>query len=438
MSFFLSAGVLMATLYPVKAWPATKRYTNSSTAAPLRFSSDGTFQLSIFEDLHTGENAWDSWGPQQDINTIKVIHKVLDKEDPELVVLNGDLITGDNAFLENATIYIEQIVGPLLERNLPWASAYGNHDHQYNLSSDALLAHEQRWPNSRTQKMVAGSELDVGTSNYYLPVFAHNSTSTDESSPDLILWFFDSRGGARFQERDAAGKQIGLKNWVDTKVVEWFQQTNAELVNRYQKTVPSFVFVHIPTYASLAFQQGGVRPHYEPGINDDVPLAPQAQGWCPDSETNDGSCEYGGQDIPFMQAITTIPGIIGVFSGHDHGDTWCYKWDSQLPNMTVAGSGVNLCFGQHSGYGGYGNWERGARQVLISRSQLGAFEADTWIRLESGNVVGAVTLNATYGSDWYPETNNTKTSCPTCNYTVVTPRPDTKKFRQVDILGPHS
>lgn len=432
-------GILLAASLTVNAWPAAKRYTNSSIAtAPLHFSAYGTFQLSIFEDLHTGENAWDSWGPQQDINTVKVINEVLDKEDPNLVVLNGDLITGDNAFLENATIYIEQIVGPLIERDLTWASAYGNHDHQYNLSSDALLAHEQRWPNSRTQKMVPGSELDVGTSNYYLPVYGNNCTEVDACAPDLLLWFFDSRGGARFQERNAAGKQIGLKNWVDIKVVEWFQQMNAQLVNKYQKILPSLVFVHIPTYASLAFQQSGVNPHYEPGINDDVPLAPQAQGWCPDSETNDGSCDYGGQDVPFMQALTTIPGIIGVFSGHDHGDTWCYKWDSQLPNMTVAGNGVNLCFGQHSGYGGYGNWERGARQVLISKSQLGALEADTWIRLESGNVVGAVTLNATYGNDWYPKTNNTKTSCPTCNYTVITPRLDTKRFRQVDILGPHS
>lgn len=280
MSILLSAGMFMATLSPILAWSTTKRYTNSSAAAPLHFSADGTFQISIFEDIHTGENAWDSWGPQQDINTIKVINKVLDKEDPGLVVLNGDLITGDNAFLENATIYIEQIVGPLVERNLPWASAYGNHDHQYNLSSDALLAHEQRWPNSRTQKMVAGSELDVGTSNYYLPVYGENSTVVNDSAPDLILWFFDSRGGARFQERDLDGNQIGLENWVDTKVVEWFQQTNAELVNKYQKTLPSFVFVHIPTYASLAFQQTGVHPHYEPGINDDVPLAPQGQGWC--------------------------------------------------------------------------------------------------------------------------------------------------------------
>jgi hypothetical protein len=409
---------------PAYAWPTTKRYSNSSSVElPLRFNANGTFQISIFEDLHFGENAWDSWGPQQDINSVKVINSVLDRESPDLVVLNGDLITGDNAFLENATIYIEQIVGPLLERNLPWASAYGNHDHQYNLSADALLAHEQRFPNSLTQKMV--QDPQAGTSNYYLPVYDDNCTVTSTCTPLLLLWFFDSRGGARFQTTNSSGAQIGLENWVDVSVVNWFQQTNAALVNAYQKTIPSLAFVHIPPYASLAFQRTGVHPHphYEPGINDDVPLAPQAQGWCADGVTNDGSCEYGGQDGPFMAALAGVPGLVAVFSGHDHGDTWCWRWDSLLPNMTVAGParGVNLCFGQHSGYGGYGNWERGARQVRVQREQMvkGVLEAESWVRLEGGRVVGRVGLNATYGEDWYEATNRSLTVCPSCNYSRV-------------------
>jgi hypothetical protein len=275
-----------------------------------------------------------------------VINEILDRETPGLVVLNGDLITGDNAYLENGTIYIEQITGPLLQRHLPWASTYGNHDHQFNLSADDILAHEQRWPNARTQKMV--NDPNAGTSNYYLPVYS--SDCTTNCTPDLLLWFFDSRGGFRFQEKDAEGNMVGNEDWVDISVVNWFQQTNMELVNKYQKIIPSLAFVHIPTYASAASQSSGINPNYEPGINDDAPLGPQAQGWCADGR-NDGTCEYGGQDIPFMQAITTTPGLIAVFSGHDHGDTWCYKWDSLLPDMTVAGNGVNLCFGQHSGYG---------------------------------------------------------------------------------------
>lgn len=177
--------------------------------------------------------------PQQDINSVEVIKKVLDKESPGLVVLNGDLITGDNGFLENSTIYIEQIVGPLVQRNLPWASAYGNHDHQYNLSTDALLAHEKQWPNAMTKKMVGSP--DAGTSNYYLPVFPNNCTSSsaaaEECTPELILWFFDSRGGFQYQKKDSSGNRLGLPNWVDVSVVNWFQQTHALLTTKYQKTM---------------------------------------------------------------------------------------------------------------------------------------------------------------------------------------------------------
>ncbi|KAI2641484.1 Metallo-dependent phosphatase [Hypomontagnella submonticulosa] len=386
---------------------------NTDPFGPLTFKADGTFQISVFEDLHFGENAWDQWGPQQDINSVKVINKILDKESPGLVVLNGDLITGENTFLENSTTYVDQIVGPLVERGLTWASTYGNHDYDYNISGNAILAREKQWKNSRTTQMVFGD--DAGVSNYYLPVYDGNCTSED-CAPELLLWFFDSRGGFKYQQTHENGDRVGQPDWVDFSVVNWFLQTNAELVSKYSKTIPSLGFVHIPTFASYMLQEGGIDPHTEPGVNDDYPLAPQAQGWCADGR-NDGTCSYGGQDIPFMQAISTVPGMMAVFSGHDHGDTFCAKWDKQLPNMTVAPlNGVNLCFSQHSGYGGYGNWERGARQLLVSKSQLKDLAVDSWIRLESGNVVGSISLNATYGEDWYPATNNTKTYCPTCHY----------------------
>lgn len=52
----------------------------------LRFSKDGTFQISIFEDLHFGENAWEQWGPQQDVKSTGVMNAILDAESPQLVV----------------------------------------------------------------------------------------------------------------------------------------------------------------------------------------------------------------------------------------------------------------------------------------------------------------------------------------------------------------
>ena len=352
------------------------------------------------------EDTWEFWGPQQDLNSVRVIETVLDAEPhTDLVVLNGDLITGENTFLENSTHYVDQMVRPMVRRGLTWASAYGNHDNDYNISTPDILVRERLWPNARTMQMVM--EPNTGVSNYYLPVYASDcQPEFGDCSPELLLWFFDSRGGFHFQQKDpATGERIGQPNWVDVRVADWFQRTNAQLVRAAGgRVIPSLGFVHIPTNASLAVQEAGVDPHRHPGINDDQPVSQQGQGWCADgTATNDSNCEYGEQDVPFMRAITSTPGFMALFSAHDHGDTWCYRW-----------YGINLCFGQHSGYGGYGSWIRGARQVVVSREGLADLAVDTYIRLESGAKVGAVTLNSTYGEDEYPATSNDRTKCPTC------------------------
>ena len=421
---------LLAALFAILSFGSVIQHKSTKGnvfSEPLKFTSEGTFQISIFEDLHFGEStyftslnvsmlkvltvhtdAWDQWGPQQDIWSIYVENQVLTAESPQLVVLNGDLITGENTFLENSTHYIDEIVGPFVKRGLSWASTYGNHDSAFNLSRDGILARERLYPNARTTQMVFSST--AGVTNYYLPVYP----SDGSNEPSMLLWFFDSRGGWRFQQLNASGDMIGEQDWVDQTVVDWFKQTSSDLSQRYGRIIPSLAFVHIPTNASQALQtEAGVNPHYQPGINDDYVLAQQAQGWCADG-SNEPHCIYGGQDVPFMEAITSTPGMIALFSGHDHGDTWCYKWNSLLPGMTVEGNGINLCFGQHSGYGGYGTWTRGSRQVLFTESMLSNFEVETWIRLETGEVVGSVTLNSTYNRDWYPATKDTHTQCPTC------------------------
>jgi len=82
------------------------------------------------------------------------MNTVLDNECPQLVVLNGDLITGENTFLQNSTDYVDEIVAPLVRRRLLWASTYGNHDNDYNLSTKNILAREHRYPYSLTNSMV--------------------------------------------------------------------------------------------------------------------------------------------------------------------------------------------------------------------------------------------------------------------------------------------
>ena len=41
-----------------------------------------SFKMALFADLHFGEDAWTSWGPLQDVKSIRVMSTVLDHETP--------------------------------------------------------------------------------------------------------------------------------------------------------------------------------------------------------------------------------------------------------------------------------------------------------------------------------------------------------------------
>ncbi len=337
------------------------------------------------------------------------MNTVLDHESPQLVVLNGDLITGENTYLHNSTDYVDRVVAPLVERKLLWCSTYGNHDNDFNLSTHNILAREQKYPYALTTSMFQ-SKL-AGVSNYYLEVYSSTSSPFDNpfETPEVILWFFDSRGGNYYQETTPAGDEVPQPDWVDQSVVAWFKLTSSALAVKYGRTIPSLAFYHIPVNAMLAFQQGpGVNPNQEPGINDDNPLAQQgvASG---QGNVAGNTFNYAGQDVPFMEALLGLRGLRATFSGHDHGDDWCQKWQGVLPgNNGLRGNGVVLCFGRHSGYGGYGSWTRGSRQILLDQKTLSS-QVETWVRLEDGSASGRVMLNETYGTDDYPAVADTDT-----------------------------
>ncbi|KAI1417057.1 Metallo-dependent phosphatase-like protein [Hypoxylon sp. FL1857] len=340
----------------------------------LRFLQDGTFQITVFSDLHFAEDEDSIKGPMKDARTAEVVKKVLERGSSQLVVLNGDLISGYGTRADNVTLYLDQVVAPILDLGLPWATTYGNHDNQaYSRSAD-LLRREQDYKNSLTQNMIPGNS-QAGVSNYFLPVY---SASGNEDVPEVILWFFDSRGGDEPHD------------WVDDSVVNWFKETNANLTQQYQKTIPSLAFFHIPITATYDFQTSpGVNPSKEPGI-DGEKVWWQGRGF--DDQT--------GHDVSFMTALSNTDGLLATFSGHDHDNDWCFKWKSTTANQASAGDGVNVCYGRHTGYGGYGNLARGGRQILLRQETL-TKEVITWIRLEDGLVPENVTLNATYGQDEY-------------------------------------
>ncbi|KAJ5698122.1 hypothetical protein N7462_000127 [Penicillium macrosclerotiorum] len=340
----------------------------------LRFNQDGTFQISVFSDLHFAENA------TLDDMTKEVVAYVIEEENIDLVVLNGDLISGEATNSSNAGDYLDEVVSPLVNAGQLWASTYGNHDSNVNLNPmKDIYDKERRYNNSLTHSMI--SSQDAGITNYYLPVYPHD---TSESTPALILWFFDSKGGS-YPINSTEGSASGTRSdWV----IEWFQETNANLTAQYHTMIPSISFYHIPAHAMREYQEEGVDSNTTPGLNGEDVVS---QG--------SGDTDYTGQDRAFMKALLNTTGMIATFSGHDHDNDWCFKWNSVV-DRNLSGDGISMCYGRHTGYGGYGDAARGGRQILFNQSTI-QNEVRTWVRLEDGTISAPVTLNQTYGQDQY-------------------------------------
>lgn len=175
---------------------------------------------------------------------------VLDAEKPGFVILNGDLITGENTYKENSTHYFDVVVKPLVKGSYQWASTYGNHDSDVNLTRSDLFAREQRYTLSHTQR---GPKNLAGITNYILPIYEQTGKKVK-----AIMYFLDSLGG-----KNPDGSQ--QNNWIDANTTQWFKDTHANALKQWG-TVPGLLFVHIPTHEYHAIQNK-INNTYYPGLN---------------------------------------------------------------------------------------------------------------------------------------------------------------------------
>jgi len=314
-------------------------------SAALRLRDDGTFRVVQFADLHFGENEDGTWGPKQDLESLALLREVIKLEDPDLVVFTGDQLTGNN-IRSNATAYWSEVVSPCEEAGVPWAAVFGNHETMpfeggrrahtnvevaSSTSRHALLQFDMSHNLSRSCLGEMGDGHSV--SNYYLDVL-----DASEKVAVTRLYFMDT-GGGDYDEK------------IFPDQVNWFKNVSANT------TMPSYAYFHIPLPAYAAAAQH-----------------PACVGMAQDGVTPVAT------DSGLFQALQDA-GVVATFVGHDHGNDWC---------CPGADGGPVLCFGRHSGYGGYGSWARGGRVLSIAPGG-----AQSYVRMESGEILHNVTLAST-------------------------------------------
>jgi len=294
---------------------------------PLRFRSDGSFTLVQLTDTHFED------GCEEDRRTQALMSLVLDLEKPDLVLLTGDVLGGSGA--RDAETAWQLATAPLVERNLPWAAIFGNHDDECGVPRRQLLAIQQGLPGCLTR---SGPERVSGVGNFLLRIRRAKGRQTG-----FALGCLDSNSYAE--------TEIGGHGWVREDQIRWFRQALRGLSTPSAPLPPPvLIFVHIPL------------PEY-----DEVWRLGLCRG-----EKNEEVC--GPRINTGLFAAMHLAGnVAGVFAGHDH-----------LNDYEGSLHGIRLCYGRATGYNTYGrsDFRRGARIVRLVEGEPGF---STWIRLDDGS-----------------------------------------------------
>ncbi|KAM3419029.1 hypothetical protein BST61_g4984 [Cercospora zeina] len=333
-----------------------------------RVNKDGKFKIVQISDAHLstgtgacrdaiGENDKPSVRCEADPRTLEFLEQVLDDEKPDLVVLSGDQVEGPTAPDTQTAIF--KMVAPLIERSIPYAAIFGNHDDEGPRSSPrvAQMALMQTLPHSLSEP---GPSKAEGVGNYVVEVLAPGSQHSA-----LTLYMLDTHSLTPDEKRYKG------YDWIKPGQIEWFRETARGLKkahSKYSHIHMDMAFIHIPLpeYADRSNVMAGGA--WKEGVT-----AP-------------------GYNSKFYDALAE-EGIVAVGCGHDHVNDYCalrpHKHqvardvdEGQQSTSHRERLGPWLCYAGASGFGGYAGYGGFHRRVRVWDIDTNAGRMSTWKRVE--------------------------------------------------------
>ncbi|KAI9742475.1 MAG: purple acid phosphatase [Claussenomyces sp. TS43310] len=331
--------------------------------APLRVRK-GKFKIVQISDTHmvTGVGVCkdaidadrkDLPESEADPRTVKFIKEILDIEKPDLVILTGDQLHHGNSDSQTAIL---KVVAPMIERSIPFAAVFGNHDSEgiHALSRTAQMSILQNLPFSLCK---SGLEQVDGIGNFYLQVLA----PAPSQFPLSTLYFLDSHG--------QIPRIIHNPDYdpIKQSQIDWF--TNTSQAQRKAREKDNH---NNPFYLPVAFQH--------------IPI--------PEFGDKDLRIHTGHRREPtegprfnshFYDALAK-EGILALCCGHDHVNNFCGLLPQQMQQDSdeTPQLGPWLCYGGCSGFGAYCSYnsKRFHRQMRVLELDTNTGSLNTWMRVE--------------------------------------------------------
>ncbi len=308
----------------------------------LKFKGDGEFKILQVTDLQDTSYAAPA--------TYEYLRVIIEEEDPDLVVLTGDNIaggTGDALFEFIARWQVEKAIDNTMsffnELNIPVAVVFGNHDGEALISKEEQIDMYQKY-----ECCVAINEGDelYGTGTYNLPIY-----SSDGEKIVYNLWMFDSNMYDDVND--------GYDH-VHEDQIEWYVNKSNQLkAQNGGEVVPSMAFQHIivneiydalvevPAGSENAIQRGDKWLGLPEGVEGFLREAP-----CP-----------GTVDSQQFEKMVEQGDVKAMFFGHDHVNVF------EVPYQ-----GIDIVNTPTSGFGSYGDENRGVRVITINENDTSKYE----------------------------------------------------------------
>ncbi len=291
---------------PAKAEKITELLNTKHT---LRVDEDGNFKVLVLSDVQ-----FDT--PNISEETLNNIETVVSREQPDLVIFNGDNSFGlrrekdVKAYIANMTRYLE-------ENHIPWAHVYGNHDAENHDMRTSMVREKQQVIYESFDYCVskAGEEDLYGVGNFVLPVLEHDSDKIA-----FNIWCFDS-GTSQIWDPNNTVDVILEDNsfWshydtMEMNQVEWFKEASALLAEYNGGPVPGMMAFHIPLQES----------YYAWSAREEQDLE-----W---SGERRGNISAHAIDVPLFDAAKENR-ILAIVNSHDHTNDFMVKYQ-----------GIRLCY----------------------------------------------------------------------------------------------
>jgi len=286
----------------------------------LTFNDNHHFKIAQFTDIHWKNNEKDECA-----RTVSIISHVLETEQPDLVVLTGDIVNdpAEKGWRDLMTVFTDA--------GVKFAVTLGNHDDEAEWSRTRIFDYLETLPGFLGEK---GPNDITGTGNYMIRLF-----SADKETSAANLWFFDSNAYC-------PDTSISDYGWIHHDQISWYREQSRQITTENGgKPIPALAFFHIPL------------PEYNEVINQPGTVGEYQEVVC-SPKINSG----------LFTAFYEMQDVKGTFVGHDH-----------VNNYIGVHKGIALAYGQSTG--GYGDLEKGARIIELREGEPGF---RTWVRTMGG------------------------------------------------------